>query len=96
MVCGFWLYGSAPASALAESLPFYRQGILLAIVTGSGGGDCDRQLPGQCRFHQRLAFLPKGFHISSSFLIELAICLAVLGSATHMLNTLGHPGEVET
>jgi hypothetical protein len=39
--------------------------------------------------------LPRGFHISTSFLMEIAICLAVLGSVTHMLNSLGHPGEVE-
>ena len=35
--------------------------------------------------------MPRGFHISTSFLLEVAICLAVLGSATHMLGTLGHP-----
>jgi hypothetical protein len=37
--------------------------------------------------------LPAGFSLSTSFLFEVAICLAVLGSASAMLDTLGHPGE---
>jgi hypothetical protein len=37
--------------------------------------------------------LPKGFHLSTSFLFEVAICLSVLGSAIHMINTLGRPSE---
>ncbi len=40
--------------------------------------------------------LPKGFHISSSFLFEVSICLSVLGSVALMLNTLGHPGLRES
>ena len=37
--------------------------------------------------------LPRGFNLSTSFLFEVAICLAVLGSASYMLDTLGHPGD---
>ncbi len=37
--------------------------------------------------------MPKGFHISTSFLLEMAICLTVLGSVAYMLNTLGRPEE---
>ncbi len=37
--------------------------------------------------------LPEGFSLSTSFLFEVSICLAVLGSASLMLDTLGHPGE---
>jgi multicomponent K+:H+ antiporter subunit A len=37
--------------------------------------------------------LPEGFTLSTSFLFEVSICLAVLGSASLMLDTLGHPGE---
>lgn len=40
--------------------------------------------------------LPKGFYLSTSFLFEVAICLTVLGGASLMLDTLGHPSEVET
>lgn len=35
--------------------------------------------------------LPAGFYLSTSFLFEIAICLSVLGSATFILDTLGHP-----
>jgi multicomponent K+:H+ antiporter subunit A len=35
--------------------------------------------------------LPKGFYLSTSFLFEIAICLSVLGSATFIVDTLGHP-----
>ena len=37
--------------------------------------------------------LPQGFNFSTSFLFEVAICLTVLGSATYMIDTLGHPGD---
>ncbi len=40
--------------------------------------------------------LPEGFYLSTSFLFELAICLAVLGAALFIIDTLGHPeGELE-
>jgi multicomponent K+:H+ antiporter subunit A len=35
--------------------------------------------------------LPKGFYLSTSFIFEVAICLAVLGAATFIIDTLGHP-----
>jgi multicomponent K+:H+ antiporter subunit A len=35
--------------------------------------------------------LPKGFYLSTSFLFEVAICLAVLGATMFILDTLGHP-----
>ena len=35
--------------------------------------------------------LPDGFSLSTAFLFEVAICLAVLGSVVSMLNGLGHP-----
>lgn len=35
--------------------------------------------------------LPTGFDLSTSFLFEIAICLSVIGSATFILDTLGHP-----
>ena len=39
--------------------------------------------------------LPPGVTVSTSLLFELAICLAVLGSVAHMLNTLGHREPLE-
>ena len=68
-------------------------GILVAILTGVIAAFLTGSFLGNVDFTAGWAFLPKGFHISTSFLIEVAICLAVLGSATHMLNALGHPGE---
>ncbi len=35
--------------------------------------------------------LPKGFYLSTSFLFEVAICLAVLGATMFIVDTLGHP-----
>jgi multicomponent K+:H+ antiporter subunit A len=35
--------------------------------------------------------LPEGFDFSTSFLFEIAICLAVLGAAMFIIDTLGHP-----
>lgn len=37
--------------------------------------------------------LPTGFNISSSFVFELAICLAVLGGASLVVSGLGHPRD---
>jgi NADH:ubiquinone oxidoreductase subunit 5 (subunit L)/multisubunit Na+/H+ antiporter MnhA subunit len=74
---------------------FIGAGILLAIVTGVTAAFITGSILGNVDFTESWTFLPRGFHISTSFLIEIAICLTVLGSATHMLNSLGHPGEVE-
>jgi len=35
--------------------------------------------------------LPQGFYLSTSFLFELAICLAVLGATIFIIDALGHP-----
>ena len=74
---------------------FIGSGILLAILTGIIGGIITGNFLGHVDFSAGWIFMPAGFHISTSFLIEFSICLAVLGGATHMLNALGHPGEVE-
>ena len=71
-------------------------GILLALLigtltwwlTGSFFGNYDIET----LFHLPL---PRGFHISSSFLIELAICLSVLGSASYIIDRLGHPDHAD-
>jgi NADH:ubiquinone oxidoreductase subunit 5 (subunit L)/multisubunit Na+/H+ antiporter MnhA subunit/multisubunit Na+/H+ antiporter MnhB subunit len=74
---------------------FVGAGILLAILTGTIAAFLTGSFLGNVDFTAAWAFMPKGFHISTSFLLEVSICLAVLGGATHMLNALGHPGEVE-
>jgi multisubunit Na+/H+ antiporter MnhB subunit len=72
---------------------FIAAGILLGIFTGLVALVVTGSFLGNVDFTAGWAFLPKGFHISTSFLIELAICLAVVGGATHMLSTLGHPED---
>jgi hypothetical protein len=37
--------------------------------------------------------LPGGFHLSTSFFFEVSIFLAVLGSASRMIDTLAYPEE---
>ena len=74
---------------------FVGVGILLAILTGIAAAFLTGSFLGNYDFTAGWTFMPQGFHISTSFLLEVSICLAVLGGATHMLNALGHPGEVE-
>jgi multisubunit Na+/H+ antiporter MnhB subunit len=74
---------------------FIGAGILLALLTGATAAFLTGSILGNVDFTEGWTILPSGLHISTSFLIEVAICLTVLGGATHMLNTLGHPGEVE-
>ncbi|MEZ4517492.1 MAG: hydrogen gas-evolving membrane-bound hydrogenase subunit E [Chloroflexota bacterium] len=68
-------------------------GILLAVGTGVVSGWITGDFLGNVDFGEMIGLpLPGGFHISSSFLFEVSICLSVLGSVALMLNTLGHPG----
>jgi multisubunit Na+/H+ antiporter MnhB subunit len=80
-----------------KASPLIAAGILLAIFTGIMAAFINGNFFSNVDFGHMLGLpLPKGFHLSTSFLFELAICLSVLGSVTHMLNTLGHPGEKDT
>ncbi len=68
-------------------------GILIALATGTVAALMTGSFLGNVDFTESWAFMPQGFHISTSFLFEVAICMTVLGSVAHMLNTLGHPRE---
>jgi multicomponent K+:H+ antiporter subunit A len=68
-------------------------GILLALVTGLTAVIMTGSFLGNVDFTEGWALLPAGFHVSTSFLLELAICMTVLGSVAHMLNTLGRLQE---
>ncbi len=77
-----------------KSSTFIASGILLAIATGIIAALVNGSFFSHVDFGRMLGLpLPKGFHLSTSFLFESAICLSVLGSVSHMLNALGHPGE---
>ncbi|MBK8985991.1 MAG: DUF4040 domain-containing protein [Chloroflexi bacterium] len=70
---------------------FVGAGILLAMVTGGVAAIYTGDFLGNVDFTAGWTILPSGFHVSTSFLFEVSICLAVLGSAARMLNSLGHP-----
>lgn len=71
-------------------------GLLLALATGLTAALISGYLLAPVDFGKILGLpLPSGFNLSTSFLFEVAICLAVLGSAALMLDTLGHPGGEE-
>lgn len=70
-------------------------GVLLAIVNGLVSIGFSGSFLGNVDYSKLAGLpMPKGLHISSSFIFEISICLAVLGSVVHMLSSLGgHPGE---
>jgi multicomponent K+:H+ antiporter subunit A len=69
-------------------------GLLFALVSATAAALLTGSFLGHVDFGERLGLpLPQGFNLSTSFLFEVAICLAVLGSASYLLDTLGHPGE---
>ena len=69
-------------------------GILLAVFSATTGALITGSFFAHVDFGKLVGLpLPQGFNLSTSFLFEVAICLAVLGSASYMLDTLGHPGQ---
>ena len=71
-------------------------GLLLAISQAAAAAFINGSFFSPVDFGAMLGLpLPEGFTLSTSFLFEVSICLAVLGSASLMLDTLGHPGEGE-
>ena len=76
--------------------PLIGVGLLLVIASSIAAAFVNGSFFSPVDFGAILGFpLPAGFSLSTSFLFEVAICLAVLGSASVMLDTLGHPGEEE-
>ena len=84
-----------------EMLPWLRPswlisiGVMLAIVNGLIAIGYAGSFLGNVDYSKLVNLpLPKGFHISTSFILEISICLAVLGSVIHMLSSLGgHSGS---
>ncbi len=69
-------------------------GLMLAMLTAITAALLTGSFLGHYDFGRQLGLvLPRGFNLSTSLLFEMSICLAVLGSASYMLDTLGHPGE---
>ncbi len=72
-------------------------GILLAILSWTAALFIKGSFFANVDFSGLLGIpMPRAVHVSTSFLFEVAIMLSVVGSVTHMLNTLGHPEEKDT
>ena len=77
-----------------KSAPLIVGGILLATAGSTAPALLGGSFFAPVDFGALLGLpLPQGFYLSTSFLFEVAICLAVLGGASFMLDTLGHPGD---
>lgn len=74
--------------------PLVGLGLVLALVSGLGGLVLTGNYFSPADFGKLLGIpLPKGVHLSSSLIFEVAICLGVVGSVSLMLNTLGRPNR---
>lgn len=97
LAVGFWyvVFGyTETRRRLAWLRPFWMiaAGLLLVIGSGTTAAFMTGSFLGHVDFGKlwRLP-LPDGFSLSTAFLFEVAICLAVLGSVVNVLNGLGHP-----
>ena len=73
---------------------FIGWGIFLALFSGIAAFFVNGSFFSNADFGKLLNLtLPHAVHVSSSFLFEVSILLCVVGSVTHMLNSLGHPEE---
>ncbi|MCZ2115468.1 MAG: DUF4040 domain-containing protein [Anaerolineae bacterium] len=77
-----------------RGFPLMSAGVLIVFIAGALTYLTSGSFFAHVNFGEMLGLsLPHGFDLSSSFLFEVAICLTVLGSATLIINTLGHPDE---
>jgi multicomponent K+:H+ antiporter subunit A len=99
LALGFWYvvfdyYEVRRRLTWLQPAPLIGAGLLLVVASGITATLVTGSFLGHVDFGQRLGLpLPQGFNLSTSFLFEVAICLAVLGSASYLLDTLGHPRE---
>ena len=74
--------------------PLIGSGLLLTIVLATTVALLKGSFLGHVDFGELWGLpLPQGFHLSTSFLFEVSICLVVLGGTSYLLDSLGHPGE---
>jgi NADH:ubiquinone oxidoreductase subunit 5 (subunit L)/multisubunit Na+/H+ antiporter MnhA subunit len=77
-----------------RGVPLISIGVLLAIGTGIVSAFLTGNVMGNVNYGRMIGLpLPEGFYISSSFLFEVSICLAVLGSVALLLDAFGNPGD---
>lgn len=76
--------------------PLVATGILLAITNAVVATWMNGAFLSNVNYGALLGIpLPDGFYFSTSFVFELSICLSVLGGTAYIMNTLGHPGQVD-
>ena len=69
-------------------------GLLLAILDATVAAVLTGSFFANLDYGKMLGLpLPKGFGLTTSFIFEVAICLAVLGGASMTLGALGHPKD---
>lgn len=74
--------------------PLIGAGLLLVAVSGALALLFTGSFLGHVNFGAMLGLpLPEGLSLSTALLFEIAICLAVVGSLSYMLNTLGAPAR---
>lgn len=72
--------------------PLIGGGIVLALLNATLPVFSGQELFGHVDYGALIGLpLPHGFHFSNAFVFEVAICLSVLGSASFIIETLGHP-----
>ncbi len=78
-------------------LPLAVSGLALALVQASISYFVNGSFYTPVDFGRRLGLpLPDGFALSTSFLMEVAIFLAVLGGASLVIDSTGHPDDSES
>lgn len=69
-------------------------GVLLILLSGAVGAGVKGSFLAGVDFGHALGMtLPRGVHLGTSLIFEFAICLSVVGSVAHMVNTLGIPDQ---
>jgi NADH:ubiquinone oxidoreductase subunit 5 (subunit L)/multisubunit Na+/H+ antiporter MnhA subunit/multisubunit Na+/H+ antiporter MnhB subunit len=99
LAVGLWhvVYGNAEARKRLTWLrpaPLIAGGLLLLIVNGVIASLITGIFLAPVDYGEMIGLvLPGGFHLSTSFFFEVSIFLAVLGSASRMIDTLAYPEE---
>jgi len=102
LVVAFWyvVFGYTEVKARLRWLrpmPLIASGILLAIFNGILAAVIRGNFLSNVDYGSMLGIpLPSGFNLSTSFIFEVAIFLAILGSISYMLSGLGHPRISDT
>jgi len=69
-------------------------GLLLALINLSVPALLGQSIFSPLDYGERVGLpLPAGFHISTAFIFEVAICLSVTGGVFAILDALGHPSD---